>query len=133
MNPANIAVSTVTSVDQKTASEQGASLFQQTQFKRESTQGEEQALGCIVCHRLDHSSSESSPESLPVAPNLVGVGTRAKLVSLTMNAEDYLYESILNPDAHIVMGYEPNIMPNNYAQVLSKDEIHALVLYLLQL
>ncbi|HHC73536.1 MAG TPA: hypothetical protein ENK78_00485, partial [Thiothrix sp.] len=42
-------------VSQETVSKKGASLFQQTQFKRRSTQGEEQALGCIVCHRLDQS------------------------------------------------------------------------------
>lgn len=101
----------------------GEALFQQTQLKHRSTT--EQALGCIVCHRLDGEAS--------VAPSLVGVGTRAKVMIEGKAASDYLRESIVNPDAHIVSGYEPSIMPNNYAQVLSDDDINALIAYLLTL
>jgi mono/diheme cytochrome c family protein len=110
-------------VSSQTLVKTGEALFQQTQLKHPSTT--EQALGCIVCHRLDGEAA--------VAPSLVGIGTRAKVIIEGMTASDYLRESIVNPDAHIVTMYEPSIMPNNYAQVLSDDDINALIAYLLTL
>ena len=48
--------------------------------------------------------------------------------------ESYIYESIVDPKAFIVPDESPypeNIMPATYAEILSEDEIDALVAYIL--
>ena len=49
-----------------------------------------------------------------------------------MTAEEYVYESIVNPTAYVVETYEQaGQMPQNFAEKLSEDEIQALVAWLL--
>jgi len=49
-----------------------------------------------------------------------------------MTAEEYVYESIVNPTAFVVETYEQaGQMPQNFAEKLSEDEIQALVAWLL--
>ena len=49
-----------------------------------------------------------------------------------MTAEEYVYESIVNPTAYTVETYEEaGKMPQNFAEKLSEDEIRALVAWLL--
>lgn len=43
----------------------------------------------------------------------------------------YIYESIVDPGAHIVEGYT-NSMPNNYRARLTDEEIGAMLVYLLE-
>ena len=38
---------------------------------------------------------------------------------------EYLRESILHPNAKIVEGYPPGMMPDNYSQQLSDEELQA--------
>ena len=49
-----------------------------------------------------------------------------------MTAEEYLYQSIVDPDAHQLEGWELN-MPRNYEEILSAQEIDDLIAYLLEL
>ena len=79
------------------------------------------SLGCITCH---------SGESGARGPNLVGVfGSQVKLIDgRTVAAdENYVRESILNPQAKIVAGYGP-IMPTFAGQV-SEESLIQLVAY----
>lgn len=94
----------------------GETLFNQTHIGK--------SLGCIMCHSF-------SADVKTVGPSLLGIGTRAGLVKPNMSAKAYLYESITNPDAHIVVGYEPNIMVTGYGSELSKKELDSLVSFLL--
>jgi len=87
-------------------------------------QGEKifQQLGCNTCHRND---------SLARAPNLAGLyGNQVKLKDgAVVNADDaYIRESIVNPSAKIVSGWE-NIMPTFQGQI-SEDDMIALVYYI---
>ncbi|HWN72663.1 MAG TPA: cytochrome c [Solirubrobacterales bacterium] len=41
-------------------------------------------------------------------------------------------EMIVNPNAEIAKGYPPNVMPQNFEQILSKKEIEDLVEYLIE-
>jgi cytochrome c oxidase subunit 2 len=80
-----------------------------------------QQLGCNTCHRAD---------SLARAPNLQGVyGRPIKLADgRTVIADDsYVRESILNPTAKVVAGFQP-IMPN-FASQLNEEGVLALVAY----
>jgi len=78
-------------------------------------------LGCATCHRFDTQGR---------GPNLVGIF--GKLVQLNdgrtvMADENYIRESILNPQAKIVAGFQP-IMPTFQGQV-TEESLGALVSY----
>lgn len=67
--------------------------------------------GCTACHTID-----SIPQARGnVGPNLTNVGTRAGMRKPGMSAEDYLKESVMQPDAFIAPGY-PNAMPPGLVQ-----------------
>jgi mono/diheme cytochrome c family protein len=75
--------------------------------------------GCGGCHMLAAAESGGTvgpdlDESLP--------GQSAKMVE----------ESIADPNATIAKGYPANVMPANFAQTLSAEELEDLVQYLLQ-
>ena len=65
-----------------------------------------------------------------VGPSHAGVGTRAGEYVAGMSAEEYLRESLVEPDAHVVDGYTPGMMYQYYAEDLNVQEIADLVAYL---
>ncbi len=80
-----------------------------------------QQLGCATCHRSDTQGP---------GPNLEGLfGTQVKLGDgrTVVADENYIRESILNPGAKVVAGYQP-IMPTYQGQV-SEENLMALVAY----
>lgn len=79
--------------------------------------------GCLVCHGI------GSPG--PRAPDLNGVGAQAATRRSGRTAEEYLFESLLDPCAYVVEGYEC-IMPvaNKPPMSLTDAEITAVVAYL---
>jgi len=54
-------------------------------------------------------------------------GTREKGTS----PDDYVNESIVDPDAFVVKGFPAGTMPKNFADQLTPEEIDTLVQYLL--
>jgi cytochrome c oxidase subunit 2 len=58
-----------------------------------------------------------------VGPNLGKLGD--------VNAA-FIRKSIVDPNADVTKGYEPNIMPQDFGDKLSKEEQDALVKYLLE-
>jgi mono/diheme cytochrome c family protein len=81
-----------------------------------------EAYGCIACHRLGVSSD--------VAPPFDGIAERAVTRRPPLSAADYLYESVINPTAYVVEGYQP-AMPQNYPDRLSDQELGDIIAYLL--
>jgi cytochrome c551/c552 len=89
-----------------------------------------QAQGCIGCHQLDVANANG--QTGPTHNNL-GVTAEQRLEDANYTgeattAEEYIRESIVNPGAYIVDGYQ-NIMPP-YAS-LPEDQLDALVQMLL--
>jgi len=82
--------------------------------------------GCGVCH-------STSPGDDGVGPSLAGVATRAPDRVPGLDAEEYLRESILDPDAFIVDGYRAGQMPLVYDERLSPEQVESLIEYLLTL
>jgi cytochrome c oxidase subunit II len=79
-------------------------------------------LGCATCHRDDGKGR---------GPSLVGVfGKRQQLAngSTVIADEAYLRESILNPQAKMVQGYQP-LMPTYQGQI-SEDALASLLAYI---
>jgi cytochrome c2 len=82
--------------------------------------------GCQICHSLE-------PGVVLVGPSLAGVASRAAARVPGMIAEDYLRQSIVEPDTFIVPDFPAGQMVPTYLQILSKEEIDDLVAFLLTL
>lgn len=89
-------------------------------------EGVADAPACLSCHQL------SSGAGI-VAPSLIGIAETARTRQPSMSAEDYLRQSILEPDAYIVSGYSGGLMYQHYAEKLTEEQIDALIRYLLKL
>jgi mono/diheme cytochrome c family protein len=89
--------------------------------------GEEVAAsaGCLACHTTDGNES--------VGPTWLGLaGSERELASgETVTADDaYLNESIVDPNAKIVAGFGPDLMPKTYGDSLTQDEIADIIEYI---
>ena len=82
--------------------------------------------GCATCHSLN-------VDEVIVGPSQAGVGTRAETRISGVSAEDYLRQSILDPDAYLVEGFQPGVMVQVWAEELSEEQVDNLVAYLLTL
>ena len=86
------------------------------------------AGGCSSCHAIDGVSQGL------VGPDLTQLGTEAAGRIPGMSAEDYIFESIRDPQAFVATGVEraiPGIMTAGITAGLSDDEVKALVDFLL--
>ena len=82
--------------------------------------------GCIACH-----SSDGSVIVGPSWKNLFGSsGEFEDGTSIKSKDVVYITESILEPNKKIVKGFQPNLMPTNYSEVFTKEEITTIIAYL---
>jgi mono/diheme cytochrome c family protein len=70
---------------------------------------------CAACHDLEGSGAA-------LGPSLAGIGLRLDRVALR--------RAILKPDAEIAEGFEPGIMPPDYATQLRVSELELVIDYL---
>ena len=82
--------------------------------------------GCAGCHTLD-------AQQMSVGPTWQGLAATAAGRVAGQEAEDYLYTSIVQPNAYVVLGYRPNVMVQTYGQTLAADDLANVVKYLLTL
>ncbi len=82
--------------------------------------------GCLSCHSLE-------PGVNMVGPSLATIGADAGSRVSGVSAEDYLRESIVAPDAHVVAGFGAGIMPRVYGDELTAEQVSDLVAFLLTL
>jgi len=119
-NPTNDTVTNSNeSVSLKGDANKGEMLYRQTFL------GDVPAPGCITCHHIDENE-------VLVGPSHIGIGTRAASAVEGLSAEEYLRQSIIEPNAHITDGFVEGIMYQNYADELSDKDIDDLVAFLLQ-
>jgi cytochrome c oxidase subunit 2 len=94
----------------------------------------QQKLSCGGCHTLTDAGLQGT-----VGPSLDGLATRAAsdqdgrlTKSGSKDAAAYIRQSILDPSAYIVPGYQ-DVMPKNFGDpsVMSPEELDAVVSYLL--
>lgn len=96
--------------------------------------GKDAAPPCSSCHFVDQ-------DIALVGPSLVGIAGRAAERVAGMSAEEYLRESILDPNAFLVPDTDINVfsaggaslMFQQYADYLSEEEVNDLVAYLMSL
>lgn len=82
------------------------------------------SLGCGGCHAVEG-------ETVMVGPSLAGLAERAGEMVEGLSAEEYVAQSIVEPDAHVVEGFNPGIMPP-YTDLSEADLAH-LIAYLMSL
>jgi ferredoxin len=82
--------------------------------------------GCRICHSLDEGE-------VIVGPSLARIGRDAATRVPGLSAEDYIRQSIVDPDAHVVPGFPEGQMVPTYLDILTDDDIEGLVAYLLTL
>lgn len=98
----------------------GEKLFNQ------ATIGPNSAPGCVTCHSLEEGV-------VVVGPSQAGLASRAATRVAGQSAEEYLRNSILNPNEYLVEGFAEGVMYQTYGAELSEAEIDDLVAYLLTL
>ncbi len=86
-------------------------------------------MGCVGCHNLAEPQTTSNRG--PVGPNLGNLYEHAGDRVPGQSAEEYVHNSIVNPSAYVVEGYMDGIMPQNFSEKMSEEEIQALVEWLL--
>jgi cytochrome c oxidase subunit 1 len=82
--------------------------------------------GCVTCHSLE-------PDVVLNGPSLAGLASRAGNTVDGQSAEEYITTSILNPNDHVVEGFDPGVMPASFADDLSEEQVRDLVAYLMTL
>lgn len=89
-------------------------------------EGETAALanGCVGCHAMD-------PDQQMTGPTWFHMGDTAVNRVPGESPALYLYHSIVQPNSYVVEGYPQNIMPQNYTDLLSQEQLADLVAYLL--
>ena len=98
----------------------GESLYKKTAI------GAASAPGCITCHALDEGLTL-------VGPSHAGIGAAADSRIAGMSAEEFIKQSIIEPDVEVTEGFSPGVMYQNYGSELSEQEIADLVAYLASL
>jgi cytochrome c551/c552 len=80
--------------------------------------------GCTSCH-------STYPGADGIGPSLAGIGALAATRTSGQSAAEYLRQAIIDPDVHVVDGYDTGVMPKVWN--LSDTQIDSLVEYLLGL
>jgi mono/diheme cytochrome c family protein len=94
-----------------------------------------QSNGCAACH----GDPSGDPALAVVGPWLGNIGNEAADRVAGQSAEQYIFESILNPNAYVVPECpngpcsEPSVMRPDYGNVLSEQDMADLIAYYLTL
>lgn len=86
-------------------------------------------LGCTACHNAAETHDPENP--WPTGPHQASIHEYAGDRVPGMSAEEYIYQAIVDPCAHLVEGYPACIMPQNYAEQMSEAEVQTLVAWFL--
>ena len=81
------------------------------------------SVGCNACHSLQK-------DQRLVGPSFYGLWTRAGTRIPELSPKAYLYESIVQPNKYVVESFQPNLMPPNYAAVLSAQQVADILAYI---
>jgi cytochrome c oxidase subunit 2 len=82
-----------------------------------------QSAGCGSCHTLKAAGSTGK-----IGPDLDSLAAGARKAGKPLDA--YTRESIVNPNAYIVPGFQKGVMPTTFGSSLSKSQLDSLVQYL---
>jgi mono/diheme cytochrome c family protein len=81
---------------------------------------------CAACHAVDGSGRSAGPD-------IKGMAERVEAVFPGRDLVDYMHESIVDIHAYVPDGYHGDVMPANYAETLSEQQIDDLVAYMMSI
>jgi cytochrome c oxidase subunit II len=81
--------------------------------------------GCSSCHTLTAANATGK-----VGPNLDNLVSYARTAKQPL--EPFVHQSIVDPGAYVQPGYSNGIMPTNFGQSLTKEQLDHLVAFLVQ-
>lgn len=84
------------------------------------------SFACSTCHHIN------SEERL-IGPGLLNISIRAESRIEGLDTTEYIYQSITNPDVYIVEEFPGGLMPQNWADIYSDQEIYDIIAYLFTL
>jgi len=87
-------------------------------------QGIYESNGCGACHSIEGISVGA------VGPSLNTIGETAATRVANLSAEEYIHQSIVDPSAYLVEGYE-DLMVKTFGETLSSTQLDDLVAFLL--
>jgi len=79
--------------------------------------------GCGGCHTFTPAGTDAE-----IGPSLDNLAADAETAGVPL--EEYIRQSIVDPDAVVVEGYQTGVMPTTFGETLSQEELDALVAYL---
>ena len=84
--------------------------------------------GCATCHSLE-------ADVVLVGPSMAGFAHEAEAEGeeLGMSAEEFIRQSILEPNAVVPEGFPENTMPANWGETLTAEQLDDIVAYLMSL
>lgn len=109
--------------DTGTPSPQGPITFDAEAAARGQVLAE--ANGCLQCHTTDGTPGTSAP----TWKGLAGSSRPVESGGFVTADDAYLFNSIIDPEAQVVTGYQP-VMPTFFADQLTEQEINDLVEYI---
>lgn len=80
--------------------------------------------GCRICHSLEK-------DEKIIGPSFYGIADRAGERIPGMTAEEYLHQSIVDPNAFVVSGYPSGQMIQNFGTILTEEQINDLIAFLM--
>lgn len=109
----------------------GCSLVAAEPEPGDPSRGEQlfQSQACGACHTIAGVSGADSR----IGPDLSHIGSEAAARVPGQDAETYLRTALLFPNASVVEGYPPNVMPLDYGQTLTRQQQRDLIAFLLSL
>jgi len=108
----------LTELPETANAENGAELFQTFQ--------PDAGFACSTCHQPES-------EARLIGPGLLNVAIRAETRIEGQTALEYIFTSITNPSVFVVPEFPDELMPANWAEIYSEDEIYDIMAYLLTL
>ena len=87
------------------------------------------SMGCSGCHNMEL-NQEPNNQGQP-GPHMGNLPETASERVAGQDAETYVYNSIVNPNDYLNPGYIAGIMPQNFADQMSEEEIQSLVTWIL--
>ena len=81
---------------------------------------------CSTCHNV-------ITDDQLIGPGMYTISDRAANRMPGVAAETYVYNSILNPNEYVVEGFVSGVMPQNYRDLLSDQDLYDLTAYLFSL
>ena len=85
--------------------------------------------GCVTCHSLEKDKTLVGPSLAGIATDAANTVKEADYKGTAKNADEWLRESILNPNVDVPDGFKPDIMSKTFTK-LSAQELSDLVAYL---